>query len=143
MKKHKKDAAIRQEIQSLRKRLNCGGTASNVTDFDELLNASSHKVQKTKVDVRSENARKFRDMFDKGEVPEKQEDKILSEKDAELEQMRKSKREQRDYFKMMEAGKLKDKENGAKLKEPKLLVGKLKDVSLKLINWTLDTYYLL
>lgn len=116
-------------MQSLRKRLNCGGTTTAIGDFDDLLNASSHKVQKTKVDVRSQNAKRFRDMFDKGEVPEKQEggDRgLLSEKDAELEQMRKSKREQREYFKLMEAGKLQE-ENGSR-KEPKLLVGKLKDV---------------
>lgn len=124
VKKHKKDEKIREEIQSLRRRLNCGGTSSHVADFDDLLNASSHKVQKTKVDVRSENARRFRDMFDKGEVPEKQEEKISSEKEAELEQMRKTKRQQREYFKMMEAGKLQD-ENEPR-KEPKLLVGKLK-----------------
>lgn len=68
-------------------------------------------------------------MFDKGEVPEKQEGgdrSLLSEKEAELEQMRKSKREQREYFKLMEAGKLHEG-NGSR-KEPKLLVGKLKDV---------------
>ena len=98
-------------------------------DFDDLLNASSHKVQKTKVDVRSENARKFREMFDKGEVPEGAEktvEKATAEKDAELELMRKAKRQQREYFQMMEAGKLQDE---SKRKEPKLLVGKLKDVS--------------
>ena len=102
-------------------------------DFDDLLNASSHKVQKTKVDVRSENAKKFREMFDKGEVPEGKEAgatviPATAEKDAELELMRKSKREQREYFQMMEAGKLENIEK--KRKEPKLLVGKLKDVSL-------------
>ena len=100
-------------------------------DYDDLLNASSHKVQKTKVDVRSENAKKFREMFDKGEVPEgKEGEKVIpatAEKDAELEMMRKSKREQREYFQMMEAGKLEGHES--KRKEPKLLVGKLKDVS--------------
>ena len=93
--------------------------------FDDLLNSSSNKVIKTKVDVRSENAAKFRDMFDKGEVPEgKEPEKEKSEKDAELEQMRKNKREQREYFKMMEAGKLDEQ----KTKEPKMLVGKFKDV---------------
>ena len=50
----------------MRSRLNCGGTSNNIEAFDDLLNSSSHKVRKTKVDVRSENARKFRDMFDKG-----------------------------------------------------------------------------
>ena len=64
-------------------------------------------------------------MFDKGEVPEgKEPEKEKSEKDAELEQMRKNKREQRQYFKMMEAGKLDEQ----KTKEPKMLVGKFKDV---------------
>lgn len=112
-------------MQALRKRLNCGGTSNAVDAFDDLLNSSSNKVIKTKVDVRSENAAKFRDMFDKGEVPEgKEPEKEKSEKDAELEQMRKNKREQREYFKMMEAGKLDEQ----KTKEPKMLVGKFKDV---------------
>ena len=76
--------------------------------------------------MRSENAKKFRDMFDKGEVPEgNDQPKEKSEKDAELELMRKAKREQRDYFKKMESGKLEEKAR----KEPKMLVGKLKDVS--------------
>ena len=105
--------------------MNCGGTSNAVDAFDDLLNSSSNKVIKTKVDVRSENAAKFRDMFDKGEVPEgKEPEKEKSEKDAELEQMRKNKREQREYFKMMEAGKLDEQ----KTKEPKMLVGKFKDV---------------
>ena len=118
-------------MQALRKRLNCGGTSNKIDDFDDLLNASSHRVQKTKVDVRSENAKKFRDMFDKGEVPEgeeKKSDRITTDKDSELEQMRKSKRQQRDYFKMMEAGKLQDQQDTGRRREPKLLVGKLKDV---------------
>ena len=68
VKKAKKDESIRREMQALRKRLNCGGTSNKIDDFDDLLNASSHKVQKTKVDVRSENAKKFRDMFDKGRI---------------------------------------------------------------------------
>merc|ERR1719273_903156 len=124
VKKHKKDEATRRELQALRKRLNCGGTSNAVDAFDDLLNSSSNKVIKTKVDVRSENAAKFRDMFDKGEVPEgKEPEKEKSEKDAELEQMRKNKREQREYFKMMEAGKLDEQ----KTKEPKMLVGKFKD----------------
>ena len=126
VKKHKKDEATRRELQALRKRLNCGGTSNAIDQFDDLLNASSNKVQKTKVDVRSENAKKFRDMFDKGEVPEgNDQPKEKSEKDAELELMRKAKREQRDYFKKMESGKLEEKAR----KEPKMLVGKLKDVS--------------
>ena len=136
-KKHKKDEATRRELQTLRNRLNCGGTSNRMDDFDDLLNASSHKVQKTKVDVRSENAKKFREMFDKGEVPEGKEAgatviPATAEKDAELELMRKSKREQREYFQMMEAGKLENIEK--KRKEPKLLVGKLKDVSFRSDN---------
>ena len=132
-KKQRKDESTRRELQNLRNRLNCGGTSNRMDDFDDLLNASSHKVQKTKVDVRSENAKKFREMFDKGEVPEGKEAgatviPATAEKDAELELMRKSKREQREYFQMMEAGKLENIEK--KRKEPKLLVGKLKDVSL-------------
>ena len=68
VKKAKKDETVRREMQALRKRLNCGGTSNKIDDFDDLLNASSHKVQKTKVDVKSENAKRFRDMFDKGTV---------------------------------------------------------------------------
>jgi len=129
VKKAKKDETVRREMQALRKRLNCGGTSNKIDDFDDLLNASSHKVQKTKVDVRSENAKKFRDMFDKGEVPEddKKSDRITADKEAELDQMRKSKRAQADYFKMMEAGKLHEQEKPTRRREPKLLVGKLKD----------------
>ena len=85
------------------------------------------------MDLRSENVKKFWEMFDKGEVSKgKEADATVvsatAEKDAELELMRKSKREQREYFQMMEAGKLENIEK--KRKEPKLLVGKLKDVSL-------------
>ncbi len=47
------------------------------------------------------------------------------EKEAELEAMRSRKREERDYFKKMENGELDQKEEY----RPKLLVGKLKDVS--------------
>lgn len=80
------------------------------------------------VDVRSANAKKFREMFDKGEVPEgalTNADKTIKEKNHELEQMRKTKREQKEYFKKMEKGELEDP---AKAHEPKLLVGKFKDV---------------
>ena len=48
------------------------------------------------------------------------------EKEAELEAMRSRKREERDYFKKMENGEL---EQNNKEYRPKLLVGKLKDVS--------------
>ena len=37
---------------------------------DNVLNSSANKFKKTQVDVRSENASKFREMFDKGEAPE-------------------------------------------------------------------------
>lgn len=131
VKKAKKDETVRREMQALRKRLNCGGTSNKIDDFDDLLNASSHKVQKTKVDVKSENAKRFRDMFDKGEVPEednKKSDNITQSKNAELEQMRKSKRQHRDHFKMMEAGKLPEQKTEHKRRgDTKLLVGKLKD----------------
>ena len=65
-------------------------------------------------------------MFDKGQVPEgmSSSDRTIVEKDAELEVMRKGKSEQRDYFKKLEEGKL----NVNELKQPKLLVGKIRDV---------------
>merc|ERR1719357_282839 len=93
---------------------------------DSVLNASANKIKKTTVDVRSKNASKFREMFDKGEVPEgmSSTDRTIFEKEAELELMRKGKREQRDYFKKLESGGPEDEELGAK-PEPKLLVGKL------------------
>ena len=69
----------------------------------------------------------------KGEVPEednKKSDNITQSKNAELEQMRKSKRQHRDHFKMMEAGKLPEQKTENKRRgDTKLLVGKLKDVS--------------
>ena len=78
------------------------------------------------MDVKSENAKRFRELFDKGEVPEgmSSTDKTIMEKEAELEMMRKGKGEQRDYFKKLEEGKIGE---GSKRKEPKLLVGKLKE----------------
>ena len=39
-------------------------------NLGDLLNASANRVKKTRVDVKSKNAAKFREMFDKGEVPE-------------------------------------------------------------------------
>lgn len=115
----------RKELKAMRQKLMVGTHGAAVDQFDDLLNSSSHKIKKTKVDVRSQNAKKFRDMFDKGEVPEgNSAERIVSEKDAELEMMRKAKRQQREYFKKMEAGKLEDDKQP---KEPKLLVGKLKD----------------
>lgn len=84
------------------------------------------------IDVRSENAKKFRDLFDKGEVPEGGggvSGKILQEKEQELENMRKARKEKKDFFNKLEAGEIgvdsQDK------KEPKLLVGRIsKEVSL-------------
>ena len=44
------------------------GTRDSILDsFDEI---EKKKVKKTQVDVRSENAKKFMDMFNKGEIPE-------------------------------------------------------------------------
>ena len=97
------------------------GTRDNAVDsFDEL---NHRKVEKTKVEVRSANAKKFMDMFNNGEVPEGMNagDRTTLEKDAELAQMRKNKRSERDYFKKMENGELKDKKS--EFKEPKLLIG--------------------
>ena len=50
--------------------------------------------------------------------------RITLEKEAELDIMRSKKRAERDFFKKMENGEM-DKE---KIKEPKLLIGKLKEV---------------
>ena len=50
-------------------------------------------------------------------------DRTILEKDAELEIMRKKKSEQRDYFKKLEEGKIDNQE----YKEPKLMVGRIKD----------------
>ena len=60
----------RQQLKSLREKLMSGTRESVMDQFGDLLNASANRVKKTKVDVKSENAKKFRDMFDKGEVPE-------------------------------------------------------------------------
>ena len=49
---------------------------------------------------------------------------MTQDKDAELEMMRKSKRQQREYFQMMEAGKLPEQDESPR-RAPKLLVGKL------------------
>lgn len=54
------------------------------------------------------------------------------EKEQELQQMRKIKREQKEFFKRMEKGQLDDGDE--KQKEPKLLVGKIKDVSSNAIE---------
>ena len=79
-----------------------------------------------KVDVKSQNAKRFRELFDKGEVPEgmSSSDRTILEKDAELEIMRKNKSEQREYFKKLEEGKLSNEDH----KESKLMVRNIKDI---------------
>jgi len=120
-KKKKRDDQRKAEIKKLRDKLMAGHRDSAIDSFDEL---NHRKVVKTKVDVRSENAKKFMSMFDKGEVPEGMNagDRTTLEKDMELEMMRSKKREERDFFKKMEKGG--PQEEGPK--EPKLLIGKLK-----------------
>ena len=98
------------------------GTRESVLDsFDEL---NHRKIKKTEVDVRSATAKKFMDMFNKGEVPEglSAGDRTTLEKEAELQLMRSKKRGERDFFKKMENGEVKDEGP----KEPKLLIGRLK-----------------
>jgi hypothetical protein len=51
-------------------------------------------------------------------------DRTILEKDAELETMRKSRGEQRDYFKKLEEGKL----DNIECRESKLLVRNIKDI---------------
>ena len=76
----------------------------------DLLNASANRVKKTKVDVKSQNAARFREMFDKGEVPEGAGGApgtalgAIAEKEQELEMMRKSKRDQKEFFQKLERG---------------------------------------
>merc|ERR1719232_211673 len=110
-----------KELKQLRERLMAGTRESCLDSFDEL---NHRKIKKTEVDVRSANAKKFMAMFDKGEVPEdmRASDRITSEKDAELHMMRTKKRGERDFFKKLENGDVKEETP----KEPKLLVGKLK-----------------
>ena len=79
-------------------------------------------------------------MFDKGEIPEgglTLADKTIKEKNQELEQMRRTKREQKEYFKKMERGEL-DETNG-KPNEPKLLIGKLKDKMVKNVQTLINS----
>jgi len=123
-KKEKLAQQRKVELKKLREKLMAGTRDSCLDSFDEL---NHRKIEKTKVEVRSKNAKKFMDMFNNGEVPEGMNagDRTTLEKDAELAQMRKNKRGERDFFKKMENGEL----NEEKRKEPKLLVGKLKD------NW--------
>ena len=79
------------------------------------------------MDLRSENVKKFWEMFDKGEVSKgKEADATVvsatAEKDAELELMRKSKKEQRENFQMMKDGKLEN--TNKKLTKIKLFMSK-------------------
>jgi len=120
-KKDKLMLQRKKEIKALRERLMAGTRDSVLDSFDEL---NHRKIKKTEVDVRSANAKKFMDMFNKGEVPEgmSASDRTTLEKEAELQVMRSKKRGERDFFQKLESGELKD--NGPK--EPKLLIGKLK-----------------
>ncbi|TRY75443.1 hypothetical protein TCAL_08369 [Tigriopus californicus] len=129
-RRDKKAEQKRLELKELRESLMSGNKDNVLDQFEDLLNSSANKIKKTKVDVRSANAKKFREMFDKGEVPEgslTNADKTIKEKNHELEQMRKTKRDQKEYFKKMEKGELEDPSKAAH--EPKLLVGKFKDKS--------------
>merc|ERR1719228_1386992 len=120
-KKEKLLMQRKKEIKALRERLMAGTRDSVLDSFDEL---NHRKIKKTEVDVRSANAKKFMDMFNKGEVPEgmSASDRTTLEKEAELQVMRSKKRGERDFFQKLESGELKD--DGPK--EPKLLIGKLK-----------------
>jgi len=120
-KKEKLAEQRKKEIKKLRDKLMAGTRESVLDSFDEL---NHRKITKTKVDVRSENAKKFMNMFNKGEVPEgvSASERTTMEKEAELEIMRSKKRGERDFFKKMENGEV---ENEGP-KEPKLLIGKLK-----------------
>jgi len=120
-KKEKMMESRAKELKHLRERLMAGTRDSVMDSFDEL---NHRKIKKTEVDVRSTTAKKFMQMFDKGEVPEdmRASDRITLEKNAELQMMRTKKRGERDYFKKLENGEV--AEDGPK--EPKLLVGKLK-----------------
>jgi len=115
----------KKDLTKMREKLMMGSTDNAMDNLSDLRNASANNIKKTKVDVKSENAKRFREMFDKGEVPEgmNSSDRTILEKDAELEIMRKKKSEQRDYFKKLEEGKIDNQE----YKEPKLMVGRIKD----------------
>merc|ERR1719228_1039743 len=120
-KKEKLLMQRKKEIKALRERLMAGTRDSVLDSFDEL---NHRKIKKTEVDVRSANAKKFMDMFNKGEVPEgmSASDRTTLEKEAELQVMRSKKRDERHFFQKLESGEIKD----AGPKEPKLLIGKLK-----------------
>ena len=131
-------AERRKELKDLREKLMAGTRDAVLDQFEDVLNASANRVKKTKVDVRSENAKRFRDMFDKGEVPEAGPqtiassatgaEKAIMEKEHELEQMRKQKRQQKEFFRKMEAGEFAEE---GEPKEPKLLVGKIKTTGVE------------
>jgi len=123
-KKEKLAMQRKAELKKLREKLMAGTRDSVLDSFDEL---NHRKIKKTEIDVRGTNAKKFMSMFDQGEVPEGMSagDKNILEKDAELAMMRSRKRDERDFFKKMEKGETKKEE----IKEPKLLIGKLRD------NW--------
>jgi len=123
-KKEKLAMQRKAELKKLREKLMAGTRDSVLDSFDEL---NHRKIKKTQVDVRSANAKKFMDMFNNGEVPEgmSASDRTTLEKDTELAMMRTKKRGERDYFKKMENGELQKDE----VKEPKLLIGKLKDLN--------------
>ena len=127
-KKDKMMESRAKELKQLRERLMAGTRESCLDSFDEL---NHRKIKKTEVDVRSANAKKFMAMFDKGEVPEdmRASDRITAEKDAELHMMRTKKRGERDFFKKLENGDVKEETP----KEPKLLVGKLKVRTVALV----------
>jgi len=120
-KKDKLQQQRKKELKVLRERLMAGTRESVLDSFDEL---NHRKIKKTEVDVRSATAKKFMDMFNKGEVPEglSAGDRTTLEKEAELQLMRSKKRGERDFFKKMENGEVKDEGP----KEPKLLIGRLK-----------------
>merc|ERR1712038_2056496 len=115
----------KKDLTKMREKLMMGSTDNAMDNLCDLRNASANKIKKTKVDVKSQNAKRFMEMFDKGEIPEgmSSSDRTILEKDAELEIMRKNKSEQRNYFKNLEEGKVENQE----FKEPKLMVRRLKD----------------
>merc|ERR1711974_449562 len=108
MGKERQAARRKRELALMRTRGGGGMPKENKFDYleDNVLNSSANKFKKTAVDVRSESASMFREMFDKGEAPEdaKGVDRSIVEKEAELELMRKGKRQQRDFFKKLESG---------------------------------------
>merc|ERR1711874_775635 len=118
--KTKKDKIMEtraKELKALRERLMAGTRDSVMDSFDEL---NHRKVKKTEVDVRSENAKKFMAMFDKGEIPEgmSASDRITLEKDAELQMMRTRERGERDFSKKFSFFEKGGGENGKKESEP-------------------------